>query len=141
MKRLIALIACTAFLAAQAQTNNCDGVWLPGAEQTVTYNLTAPPAPGEIQPQSQLLVCFVVLVAIGCGYVYWKVRSCYPSDSHPETFVLEKTHDGYEWIPLQTNTVTLHGTNPITFFQVQIDKDRNTDDFALYRARWVRPVR
>lgn len=139
MKSLIVISLCLAITLAQAQTNNCDDVWLPGAEQTVTY--AAPPSSpgGEAQPQGYMLVCFVVLVAVGCGSIYWKVRSCYPSDTHPETFVLEKTHDGYNWIALATNTVTLRGTNPVTFFQVQIDKDRDQDDFAWYRARWVKP--
>jgi hypothetical protein len=111
MKFIITLILCfSMFLIVplKAQTN-------------------PPPSKGVL-----LLTIILTAVAIG-GYFVMKAAKNIPNQDTPVTIVLESSTDHSTWIPIATNTVTLHGTDPIEFFRTQM-----TSDSMFYRARVVR---
>lgn len=91
-------------------------------------------APAPIQPNSALLVGFVLTcVAVGVWAVL-KVNSTVPGPDKPVTLILDKSTDGRAtWVPVITNTITLHGTNAVEFF-----RESMTDSLAFYRIRTQR---
>jgi hypothetical protein len=111
MKTLCSLMLCGAILHAttlQAQTNE-------------------PP----IQPQGTFIILFVLTCVAAGGYIIFRVSKTVPNQDAQITLILDKSSDGRAtWTPIFTNTVVLHGHDPLEFF-----RDQMTDDLAFYRAR------
>lgn len=114
MKRIIILALCGALLQGSVQAQSKD-----------------PP----VEPNGGLFIAAFVLscVAFG-GYIIFRVSKTLPKEDAVVTIVLEKSSDGRAtWVPVFTNTVALHGHEPLDFF-----RDRMDDQYAFYRGRIVR---
>ena len=88
----------------------------------------SPPA----QPKQSVYVAGFVLFCVVIGvWLLFKVKGTLPDQNSEVTLVLDKSVDGRAtWTPVFTNTVILHGTNPVDFF-----RDKMDDDSAFYRVR------
>jgi hypothetical protein len=93
----------------------------------------------EVDPRQPKITILELMIFIGISacvlssvsYVIVKVHknTITPQDI-PVTLVLEKSFDHVTWVPVITNTVTLHGTNEVEFF-----REHQTDTIAFYRTR------
>lgn len=88
------------------------------------------PDPEPVAAAPVMLGLLVLGIGVAAAIVVIKVCSTVPSDTVPVTFVLEKSTDHANWIPVVTNTVTLNGQSPIEVFRGQMK-----EDVAFYRAR------